>query len=82
MPTASSWPTAPCSRRRCKQATRSWRSDVGEHISGLKALLEVHDLRSIDPDKLLKASEGLVVALQAAGPKLGLATPTLEGTAK
>lgn len=55
---------------------------VGEHISGLKALLEVRDLRSIDPDKLLKASEGLVVALQAAGPKLGLATPTLEGTAK
>jgi iron uptake system component EfeO len=55
---------------------------VGEHISGLKSLLEVRDLRSIDPDKLLKASEVLVVALQAAGPKLGLDTPTLEGNAK
>jgi iron uptake system component EfeO len=55
---------------------------LGERISGLKALLEARDLRSIDPDKLRKASEAVVVALQAAGPKLGLATPTLEGNAK
>jgi iron uptake system EfeUOB component EfeO/EfeM len=51
-------------------------------INQLKALLKVQDLRGIDPDKLQKASEALVVALQAAGPKLGLATPTLEGSGK
>jgi iron uptake system component EfeO len=53
---------------------------VRTDINQLKALLKVQDLRGIDPDTLQKASEGLVVALQAAGPKLGLATPTLEGT--
>lgn len=51
------------------------RSDIDQ----LKTLLKVSDLRAIDPEKLQKASEALVVALQAAGPKLGLATPTLEG---
>jgi iron uptake system EfeUOB component EfeO/EfeM len=55
---------------------------VRDDINQLKALLKVQDLRGIDPDKLQKASEALVVALQAAGPKLGLATPTLEGTAR
>jgi iron uptake system component EfeO len=54
------------------------RNDI-EEITGL---LKVEDLRRIDPAKLQKASEVLVVALQAAGPKLGLATPTLEGPAK
>jgi iron uptake system EfeUOB component EfeO/EfeM len=55
---------------------------VRDDINQLKALLKVQDLRGIDPDKLQKAIEALVVALQAAGPKLGLATPTLEGTAR
>jgi hypothetical protein len=55
---------------------------IAERIKALTALLEVRDLRSIDPERLRKASEALVVALQAAGPKLGLSTPTLEGTAE
>ena len=57
-------------------------AQVRDEINGLKALLEVRDLRGIDPEKLRKASEALVVTFQASGPKLGLATPTLEGTAK
>lgn len=55
---------------------------VRSDIDQLKALLKVQNLRGIDPYKLQKASEALVVALQAAGPKLGLETPSLEGTAK
>jgi iron uptake system component EfeO len=51
-------------------------------IDKLKAMLEVQDLRRIDPEELQRTSEALVVAWQAAGPKLGLATPTLEATAK
>jgi iron uptake system component EfeO len=47
-------------------------------IARLKALLAVQDLKRVDPDTLRQASEDLVVALQAAGPKIGLSTPTLE----
>jgi iron uptake system component EfeO len=53
-----------------------------DQIDRLKQLLAVEDLKRVDPDTLRKASEDLVVALQAAGPKLGLSTPTLEETAK
>jgi iron uptake system component EfeO len=55
---------------------------IGNDIDAIKGLLKVEDLRRIDPAALQKASEVLVVALQAAGPKLGLATPTLEGPVK
>ena len=48
----------------------------------LRVLLKAPDLRSIDPQRLQKASEALVVALQEAGPKFGLAAPTLEDTPK
>jgi iron uptake system component EfeO len=57
-------------------------TQVGNKIAELKELLGAKDLKSIDPQRLQKASEALVVALQAAGPKLGLATPTLEDTAR
>jgi iron uptake system component EfeO len=53
-------------------------SDIGR----LKALMLVPDLKSVDADGMRKASEALIVALQAAGPELGLGTPTLEEAAK
>jgi hypothetical protein len=55
---------------------------IRSEIDQLKALLMAQDLRGIDPDKLRKASEALVVNLQAAAPKIGLSTPTLEETGK
>jgi hypothetical protein len=56
-------------------------AQIGDEIERLKTLVTVKDLRSIDPDELQKASEALIVALQAAAPKLGLAPPALEGPA-
>ncbi len=55
---------------------------IRDGIDKLKMMLKVQDLRKIDPEDLQKTSEALVVAWQAAGPKLGLATPTLEGPIK
>jgi len=55
---------------------------VQSEIGQLKALLVVADLKSVDADNLRKTSETLVVALQAAAPKLGLGTPTLEAAAR
>jgi iron uptake system component EfeO len=57
-------------------------AQVSDDIDRLKIILKADDLRSIDPEQLQKASEALVVALQAAAPKLGLAAPTLEGPAQ
>lgn len=57
-------------------------AQVSDDIDRLKTILKADDLRSIDPEQLQKASEALVVALQAAAPKLGLAAPTLEGPAQ
>lgn len=51
---------------------------VQAKIDRLKALVEVPDLRRLDPDKLRAASEELVLSLQAAAPHLGLRSPTLE----
>ena len=51
-------------------------------IDRLKILLTVADLRKVDSDDLRKASEALIVTLQAAGPKIGLSTPMLEEAAK
>jgi iron uptake system component EfeO len=53
---------------------------VKGEIRELGRLLAVANLRQVDADKLRKASEALIVSLQAAGPKIGLATPTLEDT--
>jgi iron uptake system component EfeO len=55
---------------------------IRDGIDKLKTILKVQDLRQVDPEDLQKTSEALVVAWQAAGPKLGLATPTLEGPVK
>jgi iron uptake system component EfeO len=56
--------------------------EVRRQIDRLKVLLAVDDLKKVDPDALRKTSEALTVTLQAAGPKIGLATPTLEEVAK
>jgi iron uptake system component EfeO len=53
-------------------------SDIGR----IRALLRVADLKNVDADGLRKASEALIVTLQAAAPELGLGTPTLEAAAK
>jgi iron uptake system component EfeO len=55
---------------------------VKGEIGELGRLLAVPNLKRVDAEKLRKASEALIVSLQAAGPKIGLATPTLEETAK
>jgi iron uptake system component EfeO len=55
---------------------------VRTEIDRLKQILAAQDLKRVDPDTLRRASEDLVVTLQAAGPKIGLNAPTLEETAK
>jgi iron uptake system component EfeO len=47
-------------------------------IDALTALVAAPDLKSLDPDRLRAKSEELVLALQSAAPKIGLAAPTLE----
>ncbi len=49
-------------------------------IEQLKTLVRVRDLRRLDPDQLRKASEELVVTLQALAPQVGLKRLTLEET--
>jgi iron uptake system component EfeO len=55
---------------------------VAGEIDKLRGLLAVADLKKVDADQLRDTSEALIVSLQAAAPKIGLATPTLEETAK
>ena len=49
-----------------------------EKIGHLEKLVDVADLKSLDRDKFRAASEELIVVLQAAAPKIGLRSPTLE----
>jgi iron uptake system component EfeO len=49
-----------------------------ETIDELVTLLDVRDLKRLEPAKLRAKSEELVVLLQTAAPKIGLKTPTLE----
>jgi iron uptake system component EfeO len=53
-------------------------TQVRGEIDQLKRLLAIPSLESVDADALRKTSEALIVSLQAAGPKIGLARPTLE----
>jgi iron uptake system component EfeO len=55
---------------------------VRREIDQIKSLLMAPELKRIDPAKLRAASETLIITLQAVGPNIGLATPTLEDTAK
>jgi len=55
---------------------------VQDEIDRLRELVSVPDLKRVNADRLRTASEALIVALQTAGPKIGLETPALEETAK
>lgn len=57
-------------------------ADIGTEIERLKAMVDVPDLKGLDPDKLRAASEELIVALQDAAPKIGLRAPSLEEIAQ
>jgi len=53
-------------------------AEVQRRIDALGAMLAGAELRRLDPDKLRAASEGLVLALQTAAPRLALQRPTLD----
>jgi hypothetical protein len=55
---------------------------VRRGIEGLKIVVDVRDLRRIDPDWLRTVTEELVLRLQNAAPLLGLRKPTLEADAR
>jgi len=53
-------------------------ADIDARIEALESLLKASDLKSLDQDKVRETGEDLAVAFQAAGPRLGLAKPSLE----
>lgn len=55
---------------------------VRRGIEGLKTMVDVRDLRRIDPDRLRTATEELVLWLQNAAPLLDLHKPALEADAR
>jgi iron uptake system EfeUOB component EfeO/EfeM len=55
---------------------------IRSEIRELKHLVSAPGLESVDSDTLRKTSETLIVSLQTAAPKIGLATPTLEDTGR
>jgi iron uptake system component EfeO len=55
---------------------------VTRRIEQLKTIVEVRDLPHVDVRALRRASEELVVSLQAASVKLGLRRPTLEAQSR
>jgi len=64
--------------------SRDLQIDVGirRSIEELKAIVDVRELRRIDPDRLRIATEELVLKLQNAAPLLDLKKPTLEADAR
>jgi iron uptake system EfeUOB component EfeO/EfeM len=77
---ALAWRTifAPTAESRDRQVDTGIRRSVEE----LKAMVDVGELRSIDPDRLRIATEELVLKLQHAAPLLELKKPTLEADAQ
>src|SRR5271155_648445 len=55
---------------------------IREKIEQLKALVDVPDLKKLEPEKLRIASEELIVVLQTAAPTIGLRSPALEEIAQ
>jgi len=51
---------------------------IQSRVEELRKVLDVPDLKRVDPAKLRVLSEELVVALQGSAQKIGLARPTLE----
>jgi iron uptake system component EfeO len=64
--------------------SRDRQVDVGirRSIEELKAMVDVRELRRIDPDRLRIATEELVLKLQNTAPLLNLKRPTLEADAR
>jgi iron uptake system EfeUOB component EfeO/EfeM len=64
--------------------SRDQRVDLGvrRSIEELKAMVDVRELRQIDPDRLRVTTEELVLKLQNAAPLLDLQKPTLEADAR
>jgi iron uptake system component EfeO len=65
-------------------SSRDERVDLGvrRSIEELKAMVDVRELRQIDPDRLRVTTEELVLKLQNAAPLLDLQKPTLEADAR
>jgi hypothetical protein len=63
-------------------ADRKLADKVNAEIEEFKTLLAVRDLPSVDIQKLRRASEEFVVALQGASATFGLRRPTLEAAAR
>ena len=55
---------------------------IREKIEQLKALVDVPDLKKLEPENLRIASEELIVVLQMAAPKIWLRSPSLEEIAQ
>ncbi|MGA2056956.1 MAG: EfeM/EfeO family lipoprotein [Bradyrhizobium sp.] len=65
-----------------RQADAALADSVTKHIEQLKIVVAASDLPHVDVRSLRRASEELVVALQAASAKLGLRRPTLEAQSR
>lgn len=63
-------------------ADRAAAEKIDRKIKSLSEILDVRELRAVNIPKLREVSEDLVVALQAAAPKLGLGRPTLEASTR
>ena len=55
---------------------------IREKIERLKALVDVRDLKNLDPEKVRAVSEELILVLQTTAPKIGLRPPSLEEIAQ
>ena len=69
---------APTVEARDRQVDAEMRRSIEE----LKAMVDVGELRRVDPDRLRTATEELVLRLQNAAPMLNLEKPTLEADAR
>jgi iron uptake system component EfeO len=69
---------APTAESRDRQVDGRMRRSIEE----LKTMVDVGELRRIDPDRLRIATEELVLKLQSAAPLLDLKKPTLEADAR
>ena len=65
-----------------KESDARLADSVAGHIEQLKSVVAALDLPHVDVRALRRASEELVVALQAAAEKLGLHRPTLEAQSR
>ena len=55
---------------------------AARELETLKLVLDVNDLKQVDPNKLRTLSEEFVVTLQTMAPTIGLKKPALESDAQ